>query len=221
MKGIDGIISSLLKVWKLPNYSRRFVERILEQCSLCAAKNLTYRGLTKANLREKERCPSIQGGSIEEGVIVDWMKAGLGFRFTTAMVNRHLIESDNTPVSLSVIYEHFDKMNPTLPRISKCCQSNNNSKTWVTARFRQCKQLSIMFGKITKSDLDKECNTLPIPSYYDPELLPQVSPDQVVWFDETYIQQERGRVLIRFPRDANGAFFPQSDTNPEPMYHKE
>ena len=224
-KGVDGVISLLLKVWKLPEYSRRFVERILEQCSLCATKNITYRGLTKANLREKGRCPSIQQGSVEEGIIADWMEAGLGFRFTTAMVNQNLMESGKTPVSLSAIYEHFDRMNPTLTKISKCCQSNNNNKAWVNARFRQCKQFSIMFGKIKKSDLKSEYNTLPIPPHYDPELLPQVSPDQVVWFDETHIQQEGGRVtrigvLIRFPRNENGAFCPQSDTMTSMYAHK-
>jgi hypothetical protein len=83
-----------------------------------------------------------------------------------------------------------------------------------------------MFGKIKKSDLKSEYNYLPIPPYYDPELLPQVSPDQVVWFDETHIQQEGGRVsrtgvLIRFPRNENGAFSPQLDTNPKPLYNKE
>ena len=59
-----------------------------------------------------------------------------------------------------------------------------------------------------------------IPREYDPDL----SRHQVVFFDEMHVDQEggpayRSRYQIRFPRDAEGRYCPQSPSNPEPMYH--
>lgn len=182
--------------------------------------------MTKAHIRLKGRPQTIEAGSIEEGIIAEWMEAGLGFKFTTSMVNQYRIEVGTTPVTISAVYHHFDRMKPVISKITKCCQSNNNSEGWVTARYKQCKQFSIIFGKITKDEIEHEYLNKTVPKYYDHNYLPRIYPDQVVWFDETHIQQEGGRVSrtgvsIRFPRDANGAFSPQSDVNPVPLYNKE
>ena len=71
-------------------------------------------------------------------------------------------------------------------------------------------------SKNKKEDLLKEHHTFPLPLYYEPLLLPRLYPDQIVWFDETHIEQEGGAasrtgVQIRFPRDTAGRFSPLLD----------
>ena len=162
-------------------------------------------------------------GSVEEGLIADWMEAGLGFRHTTTMVNQHRREEGLRIVGRSCVMSTFDRMNPILTNIAKCCQGNSNNEGWRTARYNQTKQMMVMTGHITKEELEKEYGIDKIPLYYHPDHLPKITPEQLVWFDETHIQQEGGEVSrsgiqIRFPRDATGAFSPKSDTNPNPKY---
>ena len=72
-------------------------------------------------------------------------------------------------------------------------------------------------------ELEKEYGTDTIPLHYHPDHLPKITREQLVWFDETHIQQEggvvsRSGIQIRFPRDATGAFSTKSDINPNPLY---
>ena len=48
---------------------------------------MPYHSQTLANERLKGRTPLIKRGSVDEGIIADWMEAGLGFGYTAKMVN--------------------------------------------------------------------------------------------------------------------------------------
>jgi hypothetical protein len=220
--GKVGVISSLINTWNLPKNSRRYVKHIIQSTVQCINNKVSYHGLTKRN-ESGGRPQIIQQGSVEEGIIAEWMEAGLGFRFTTLMVNQHRIDEGNYPIGRNAVMNHFDRMRPKITKIQKCCQANSNNEKWVLARFNQCKQYLIMFGKITLPTLMEEYSHGTIPKEFDPEQLPKVSIDQIIWYDETHIQQEGGRVSrggvqIRFPRDANGAFSSSLDEPTDEMY---
>ena len=125
--GEGGAISNLIDIWNLPKRSRMFVLRILQSCVTSMKNNLPYLGLTKRN-----ECPGrphiILPGSIEEGIVADWMEAGLGFEFTTSMVNEHRTDEVILPVSRSAVMNHFDRMNPVITKVKKCCQANSNNE---------------------------------------------------------------------------------------------
>ena len=62
---------------------------------------VSYHGLTKRN-QCGGRPQIIQQGSVEEGIIAEWMEADLGFRFTTLMVNQHRIDEGNYPIGILI-----------------------------------------------------------------------------------------------------------------------
>ena len=71
----------------------------------------------------------------------------------------------------------------------------------------------IMFQRIDLPTLEAEYSPDPIPNKLYLHKLPNTSTNQVVFFDETHIQQDGGRVSrdgvqIRLPRDANGGILP-------------
>ena len=79
-----------------------------------------------------------------------------------------------------------------------------------------------MRGEITIEQLNEEYNNN-IPNEYDPRLLPTLTRNQIVFFDESHLEQEAGPVYrckyqIRFPRDRLGRYSPPSPTNPTPIY---
>ena len=85
--GREGVVTQLLRIWNLSNNKRDYVKRILSQCASCAKNKVPYHSQTLANERLKGRTPLIKRGSVDEGIIADWMEAGLGFGYTAKMVN--------------------------------------------------------------------------------------------------------------------------------------
>ena len=185
--GKDGVIAKICEVWNLNRQQRRKVRRILESVHECRFRNTDYDGRSKRKYN-KGRTILILPGSVEEGLIADWMEAGLGFRHTTTMVNQHRREEGLRIVGRSCVMSTFDRMNPILTNIAKCCQGNSNNEGWRTARYNQTKQMMVMTGHITKEELEKEYGIDKIPLHYHPDHLPKITPKQLVWFDETHIQ---------------------------------
>ena len=114
---------------------------------------------------------------VNEGIIADWMEAGLGFRFTTRMVNQHRMEEGRKIIGRSASTNHFDRMYPVLTKVSKCYQCNSNNIKWKQDRHNQCKQFLIMFIDITFEEITKEYQEQVIPDWFNPSLLPSISPD--------------------------------------------
>ena len=74
-------------------------------------------------------------------------------------------------------------------------QGNKNNEEWVIARKNQCRQMMIMLGLISRNDLHKEYGNK-IPPWFDAKKLPTLSSHQIVWWDETHLQQEGGMVTL-------------------------
>ena len=96
---------------------------------------MPYLGLTNRN-NNQDRPQIIHPGSIEEGIIADWMEDGLGFTFTTRMVNQQRKEEGLYPVGRSAVMNHFDRMQPIITKIQKSCQGNSDNEHWMTARYK-------------------------------------------------------------------------------------
>ena len=77
---------------------------------------------------KKERPQIIQPGSVEEGITTEWMEGGLGFRFTTLMINQHRIGEGNYPVGCNAVMNHFDRMRLKITKMQKCCQANSDNE---------------------------------------------------------------------------------------------
>ena len=216
--GQSGIITKICKSWHLKQSKhRRFVKNILTNVHHCFNIRQPYLGHSGQKLGGSGRQCIIKEGSVEEQIIANWMEQGLGFRQTTLMVNQHRREEGMRLVGRSAVQHHFDKMHPAINRISKTCQGNTNNHAWEQARKRQCEQLLIMFGRLSTAELLREHTTFPLLLFYEASLLPHLTPDQIVWFDETHVEQEGGTasrtgVQIRFPRDPTGKYSPLLNT---------
>ena len=141
---------------------------------------------------------------------------------TTKMVNEHRKSVGLPPVSKGVISRHIRRMSPVVTTIKKKSQGNNENTEWVQARYNQTLQLLIRFKIISKQEiLDLRLNTLPLPSYFEPDNLRPLSIDMIVWFDETHIEQSGlsschpTKRQIRFRRDANGKYDPNGEYGKE------
>ena len=80
-----------------------------------------------------------------------------------------------------------------------------------------------MLGDITKEDLLSEMKTYPLAPYFNPDLLPKITHEQLVWFDEMHIKQEGGsrmfkNMQIRFRRDSDGKYDPTAETILPPSF---
>ena len=79
-----------------------------------------------------------------------------------------------------------------------------------------------MLGVITEEELKCEYPD-GIPMEYDPKQLPRLTREQVIFYDETHLEQEEGSTTttgyqIRFPRDSEGRYSPLPPSNPRSIY---
>ena len=104
----------------------------------------------------------------------------------------------------------FDRMAPQVSVISKIPQGNINHDAWRVALWNQMKQMLVMLGEISTEQLKSEYPD-GIPIEFDPEHLPALSRNQVIFYDETHLEYEGGSTTttgyqIRFPRDSEGRY---------------
>ena len=85
----------------------------------------------------------------------------------------------------------FDRMAPPVNIIAKIPQGNVNHNAWRRARKNQTKQLLVMLGDLTEEELKYEYPD-GIPMEYDPKQLPRLLRNQVIFYDETHLEQEGG-----------------------------
>ena len=219
--GRSGTIAHICDVFHLKSKKRRMIRRILLGVQWCEKQGFKYNGKDRRQYNPG-RVALILPGSKEEHIIADWMEANLGFRNTLLMVNSHRVEEGLMPVGRNAIMTAFDRMNPRVDKIQKVPQGNSSHEGWAEARRNQTKQFLVMLGEIGLEQLERE-HPEGIPPGFDPRLLPKLSRNQVVFFDETHIEQEGGLVTttgyqIRFPRDENGRYCPASGQTPLPVF---
>ena len=69
----------------------------------------------------------------------------------------------------------------------------------------------IMLGNINQQYLLKKYNTYPLPKIFDPNSLPSITRENLVWYNEMHIKQEGGNHVysnIRFPQDVDRIYNP-------------
>ena len=221
--GPNGTIRRICNMfgWGSVSNKNRKIRKVFLECEESLNKGIQFNANKTKELRTG-RPPVIQRGSIEEGIIADWMEADMGARMTTKMVNEHRKSEGLELVSINVILRHMKKMAPKVTPIKKKSQGNNDNFEWVNARYCQCLQFLIRLKIISKQDLiDNIWYTLPIPQYFQEENLPPLNINQIVWFDETHIEQSGisschiSKKQVRFPRDENGKYDPNGSYGKE------
>ena len=103
----------------------------------------------------------------------------------TLFLNQDQIEDKRSPVRRSAVMVAFDRMYPKIDRVEKVVQ-DGSSEAGSTARKNQMKQVLIMQGKINKKQLTNKYSN-GIPPEHSPDLLPNLSRHQVVFFDEMHV----------------------------------
>ena len=120
----DGNHGSIRKVcdmfgWKANNHNKhRKIRSIFLECEELLCKGLSFNQNKSKKLRTG-RPPVILPGSVEEGIIADWMEANMGARMTTKMVNEHRRSQGLDTVSKNVILRHVKRMTPKVTTIKK------------------------------------------------------------------------------------------------------
>ena len=101
----------------------------MQDCEESLCVGLPY-NTNRGNDIKNGRLSLIDEGSVEEGIIADWMEQGMGTRMTTRMVNEHCCSEGKEPVPVSVIIvRHFKKMKPMITKIKiKRPQGNNENE---------------------------------------------------------------------------------------------
>ena len=129
--GKDGVISTMITIFKLPNThhgnNRRSIRILLKEVRKCVSEGRIYKGFTD---RKWGKSSLLTSGSKEEHIIADWMEQGLGFRWTTMMVNHYRREVGLTIVGRNAVMYAFHRMKPTVTRIKKRSQGNVNHAAW-------------------------------------------------------------------------------------------
>ena len=152
------------------------------------------------------------------------MELNMGFRNTLVMVNTHRIEDGRQLVGHNAVMNIFDRRAPRVDIISKIPQGNVNHDAWRIARKNQMKQFLVMLSDLTDEDLMKK-HPEGISVQYDTKQLTRLSRNQVIFYDETHLEQEGGGgstttidYQIRFPRDSDGWYAPLSPSNLDSIY---
>ena len=141
--GKHGTISVLCTRFRIPKKKKRQVKRVLEECLRCSLSGDVFDGRPRTRTG---RPPLIDPWSEDEEIITDWIEQGLGFRYTTLMVNEHRTDLGRLHVSRSAVVYAFRWMAPVITNISKRMQGNTNNTAWLLARHNQTKQYMIMLG---------------------------------------------------------------------------
>ena len=166
------------------------VRRALESVLYCDHNKIKYNGHDKRRFN-KGTPALILPGSTEEAIIADRVEMNLGFRNTTVMVNSHRVEEGRPPVGRNAVMNAFDRMAPQVSLITTIPQGNVNHDGWRVARKNQTKQMLVMLGEIS-SDESKTEYPDGIPKEFDPDQLPRLTRNQVIFYDETHLEQEGG-----------------------------
>ena len=176
----------IFELFNLSKYKRRVVQIILDDLETCRSKGITYKCDHRRHTNQGRQTMIVPGSS-DEGITADWMESNLGFRMTIIMVNQYRVEEGRVHVGCNAVMNVFDQMNPILTKTQKRCQGDSNNDACAKARKCQCKQLLFMRGKTTKEELHIEYPE-GILYEFDPNRLPKLTCNQVVFFDETHIE---------------------------------
>ena len=166
----------------------------------CARSGKDFRAQEVMNHGGREA--KIKINSIQAQIVADAVEMGLSTSRAWHLLNENELEEGREAVSLSAVNSLVAKLNPKLVHTKKRKQGSNDPKDlWCRARYLQCKQLLVRFGKLVIPNP---------PPCFDPEVIGRLEISQVVWWDETHRKCVIGgfsasrNISYKFRRDANG-----------------
>ena len=120
-EGKNGTINHICDVFNIPKTKRRIVKRILNDQLTQEQLNKPYDGRDMRRMNP-ERPTVIEPGSVDEGLLADWMEDNHDFRQSTIFLNQHRTEEGRMPVERSAVMNAFDRMNPRISLVQKQVQ---------------------------------------------------------------------------------------------------
>ena len=131
-EGKNRTINHICDVFKISKRKRRIVKRILNDILTQEHLRKPYDGrdIRRSN---QGRPRVIESGSVDEGILVDYIEDNNGFRQTTIFLNQHRTEERRMPVGRSAVMSMFDYMNPKTDLVTTQVQGGS-SDAWAEAR---------------------------------------------------------------------------------------
>jgi hypothetical protein len=100
--------------------------------------------------------PIVSVDSSEAQIIADCVEDGMSISLTLLLVNKHCRETEQIPLTRSVVNDTIKQLSPKSSTIKKSKQGSRDAASkWARARFRWTKQLMIRLG-LLDSDSPKE-----------------------------------------------------------------
>ena len=198
--GRHGIAVKIKKDMGLTRSQRNDFEPIFLHVIECARTGKEF----KANevMSHGGRSCKIPSDSIQAQIVADAIEMGLSTVRAWHLLNSHEIDEGREAVSLSAVMSLVSKLKPKLVHSKKRKQgSKDPNDLWCRARYLQCKQLLVRFGKLSIPDP---------PPCFDPRVIGTIELSQVVWWDETHRKCTIGgfsgsrTISYKFRRDENG-----------------
>ena len=135
--GKNETIYHICDVFKLTKTKQKIVNRILNDILIQEHLRLPYDGKEK-RWRNKGRPVVTIPGSVDEGLLADWMEDNHGFHQTTIFLNQYRMEERMMPVGRSVVISAFDRMNTKINLATKQVQEES-SDAWTGVHKKQTK----------------------------------------------------------------------------------
>ena len=169
------------------------IKYIFEEVLLCKSLGLKYDGRSKRTNSGRKSIIKLE--SVNSQIIASSISDGCSVQTTADIVNHHRIAAQLPLLTLSAVWYHVKKMNPILVPIAATQQGSlDPHSAWARARLNIVAQLTIRFG-----------NQLPIvypqpkhpPPQFDPDKLPPLPVNSVVWWDEVHEKCNIGALVTK------------------------
>ena len=131
-EGKNGTINHICDGFKVLKRKRRIVKRILNDILTQEYIKKPYDGRDMRR-RNQVRSSVIEPGSVDEGLLVDWMEDNDGFRQTTIFLNQHRTKEGRMHVGRSAVMNALDRMNSKINLVTTQVQGGS-SDAWAEAR---------------------------------------------------------------------------------------
>ena len=198
--GRHGLAIKIKKDMGLKHSQRSDFEPIFLHVIECARSGKEFKAHEVMNHGGRE--PKIKVDSIQAQIVADAVEMGLSTSRAWHLLNENELDEGREAISLSAVNSLVGKLNPKLVHTKKRKQgSKDPNDLWCRARYLQCKQLLVRFGRLVVPNP---------PPCFDPEVIGQINLSQVVWWDETHRKCTIGgfsasrNISYKFRRDANG-----------------
>jgi hypothetical protein len=202
--GHDGTIAKICKIMGLSGSGGTVVNirGVLEDILRCQEQGVAYVPMRNCPCMGPQ--PIVSVDSSEAQIIADCVEDGMSINLTLLLVNKHCTETEQIPLTQSVVNDTIKPLSPKSSTIKKSKQGSRDAASkWARARFRWTKQLMIRLG-LLDSDSPEEC--------FCKSKMEPLSMEGIAWWDETHTKCVIGGIgnglshfHVIFPRDDDGS----------------